>query len=72
MTFLYNRINYGISIEILMLYFLGSPTDPSPITEIGENKVLQNVLASDPILFGGPSVPQDGWVARMVEKCDQS
>ena len=44
MTFLYNRINYGISIEILMLYFLVSPSDSFPITEIGENKVLQNVF----------------------------
>lgn len=72
MTFLYNRINYGLSIEISMLYFLGSPTDPSPITETGEDKGVQNVLASDPILLGGPSVPQDGWVVRKVEKCDLS
>lgn len=43
MTFLYNRINYGISIEISML-FLVSPSDSFPITEIGENKVLQNVF----------------------------
>lgn len=38
--FLYRRINYGISMEISMLYLLGSPTDPSPSTEIGENQGL--------------------------------
>ena len=56
MTFLYNRINYGISIEISML-FLVSPSDSFPVTETGKQGPSECVLTSDPILLGGPSVP---------------
>lgn len=45
MTFLYNGINYGISIELSMLYFSGSPLIPVPLVVKGGriSKGLQNV-----------------------------
>lgn len=74
MTFLYNRINYSISIEISMFCFLSSPTWflSHQWNKRIWTRASRCMLGFDLILLGAPQIPQDDWVATEVVKCDLS